>query len=457
MPLSIQPEKKPESKPLEKPKKQYGPEFRKWQYESEERKRSFNRRGSKTTKKQIEALKVEYPVSNITDSIPSLNITSRKSNLSPLQPPICILNNINVEKNVWLQDYGSDIYHELVKAEKEGLPEWLPYQSVDDSVFDAMSYAPHKHPHFPLSVYYKSSTRPEKTGTGLLFKKEKRTMQADNTSTNPVRESIRNLTMLNLSKWGQIKLMAYPDQAIAHAYKELQHANPRDPFKWFVSLCLKYCKENQLAPDWTGMLTLSRTQNMPDDAPMTLGPLLKHLRTATPSPESKAGKATPSKKAQSLLHITHLKAISLFTEDVPRYKRTQFYVMRQLENSAQDYPQSRPAWETWYNSDEATEFKAWLAEYPLEYVATWDPFTFDYENHRRNLLEKDKSDGTVFANPYAIMSDNTQNNYDKKASLSYTSSSPVHSESMIHDLDEWRPNEVDSYLASDYESATIWE
>lgn len=210
----------------------------------EEASRSYSRKGPKATKKIREELNATYPPRNSFTFKTSWYVTPCN-----YLPPKNNINNINTGKR----------------------------KKTGGVVYDSMSFAPHKSPYFDssLSPDFKNQS-PVPVKTNWTEKKEEKIMQA-----NPIRESIRNLTMLNLSKWGQIKLMAYPDQSIQYAYSQLQHANPRDPFAWFVSLCLKYCKENQLAPDWTGMLSLSRQYSMPDNAKMTLGPLIKPVQTVS--------------------------------------------------------------------------------------------------------------------------------------------------------------------------------
>lgn len=78
---------------------------------------------------------------------------------------------------------------------------------------------------------------------------------------------------LNLTKWGQIRLSAYPDQSILHAltvFKGSKSAK-NDLFKWFSSVCNEWCKKNNKAPDWALMHRLATENEMPDD-PMLVMP-----------------------------------------------------------------------------------------------------------------------------------------------------------------------------------------
>ena len=77
---------------------------------------------------------------------------------------------------------------------------------------------------------------------------------------------------LNLTKWGQIRLSAYPDLAILHAlnvFKSSKSAK-QDLFKWFASVCNEWCKKNNAAPEWGKMHRLAVDNDMPDDPNLIL-------------------------------------------------------------------------------------------------------------------------------------------------------------------------------------------
>jgi hypothetical protein len=77
---------------------------------------------------------------------------------------------------------------------------------------------------------------------------------------------------LNLSKWGQIRLSAYPDLAILHAlnvFKSSKSAK-QDLFKWFSSVCNEWCKKNNAAPEWGLMHRLAVDNDMPDNPNLIL-------------------------------------------------------------------------------------------------------------------------------------------------------------------------------------------
>jgi ribosomal protein S25 len=90
---------------------------------------------------------------------------------------------------------------------------------------------------------------------------------------NPIRQSIRNLKQLNLSRLGQINLMQFPDDAINAAAKHLsmlQHI--KDPYAWFFDLCRDYCTQQGLPVNESLSQELKK-KHITRDMPMTLQPL----------------------------------------------------------------------------------------------------------------------------------------------------------------------------------------
>lgn len=235
------------------------------QYEhGPERKKSFNRRW-KSSKKEREELGAIYPDRHLFAFDPSWYSSS--SNKTPANKNY--INNIYISENVELGRRNAKAFENISWIEIQALRN--PYQKQS-----------------PHSFFKHNSPTVITVPLNCTVRKEEKVMNE-----NPVREAIRNCTMLNLSKWGQLKLMAFPDEAIQYAYKALASANPRDPFKWFISLCLTYCKQNSIAPDWNTMLNLCREHGMPDNAPMTLGPLLKPVQK-TPKQDTHRNSTVPS-------------------------------------------------------------------------------------------------------------------------------------------------------------------
>jgi hypothetical protein len=73
--------------------------------------------------------------------------------------------------------------------------------------------------------------------------------------------------LLSLSKWGQIRLSGYPNEAIEHANSALRASKvPKDdPFRWFCSLCEQWCKKNNTEPNLSLMRRLAVEHGMPDN------------------------------------------------------------------------------------------------------------------------------------------------------------------------------------------------
>lgn len=90
-------------------------------------------------------------------------------------------------------------------------------------------------------------------------------------TTNPIPDSIRKLTALHLTKWGQIKLTAFPAQVLEYAYQRFlktDRTQIKDPFLWFVKVCMLQCQKEKIAPNWTSVRYLAQQYGMPDEAKM---------------------------------------------------------------------------------------------------------------------------------------------------------------------------------------------
>lgn len=71
--------------------------------------------------------------------------------------------------------------------------------------------------------------------------------------------------LLSLSQWGIIRLSAFPKEAIEHANFSFRASKTKkeDPFKWFLGVCDKWCRENNVEPDLTSARNLAKEANMP--------------------------------------------------------------------------------------------------------------------------------------------------------------------------------------------------
>lgn len=88
---------------------------------------------------------------------------------------------------------------------------------------------------------------------------------------NPIPGYIRDITELSLTKWGQIKLCAFPEEAIQYARSRLRvFSKAKDPFSFFFKSCCEYCETNEIRPDWMWIDALANHYQMPANAPMLL-------------------------------------------------------------------------------------------------------------------------------------------------------------------------------------------
>jgi hypothetical protein len=73
---------------------------------------------------------------------------------------------------------------------------------------------------------------------------------------------------LNLTEAGAIKLMAYPPGALEAALREMRShkGEIRDPFVFFSRLCLNYCKDNEIVPDWAICFNTLRSRGFEKDS-----------------------------------------------------------------------------------------------------------------------------------------------------------------------------------------------
>ena len=69
-----------------------------------------------------------------------------------------------------------------------------------------------------------------------------------------ISDVLRSISCIRLTKWGQIHLARYPDEALMHAQKEFQRHKARgtllaDHFAQFKSLCEQYCTDRKIYVD----------------------------------------------------------------------------------------------------------------------------------------------------------------------------------------------------------------
>lgn len=86
-----------------------------------------------------------------------------------------------------------------------------------------------------------------------------------------ISQAIRDIKCVKLTKWGQIKLSAFPDGAIIYAVEQYKKSKnkPKDGFAWFFSVCGRWCQIYNTEPNWKYLEELKERHGMPDGARMT--------------------------------------------------------------------------------------------------------------------------------------------------------------------------------------------
>lgn len=85
---------------------------------------------------------------------------------------------------------------------------------------------------------------------------------------NPISIPIRSIKSLRLTKWGQIRLMAFPEKAVEYAEDKMKYAQVsslKDPFKFFTSLCVDWCKREEIKPNWEIVAHLETAYKAPQN------------------------------------------------------------------------------------------------------------------------------------------------------------------------------------------------
>lgn len=81
--------------------------------------------------------------------------------------------------------------------------------------------------------------------------------------------STTRLKAFQPTKWGNITLSIFPQEAIAWADDNLHRSNSKgDAFKKFTNLCVEWCSQQGVKPNWRSMYERQRLEKMPPFAPM---------------------------------------------------------------------------------------------------------------------------------------------------------------------------------------------
>lgn len=88
---------------------------------------------------------------------------------------------------------------------------------------------------------------------------------------NPIPPCVRAIKNLKLSRWGQIRLSAFPAEALAYVDQALSYSkNVKDPFRWFEAMCNDFCKRENMPIDWDYSNFLSEKYGMKENSPLLL-------------------------------------------------------------------------------------------------------------------------------------------------------------------------------------------
>jgi hypothetical protein len=116
-------------------------------------------------------------------------------------------------------------------------------------------------------------------------------LETDMEHESGVPEVLRNLKCMKLTRWGQIKLSVFPDEAILHAQEQLRKSRkrPEEVFSWFWAVCNKWCRLNNHELDWDYMESLKRRHKMPENAEMLLTGSQTRAQFQGPTSPSRTG------------------------------------------------------------------------------------------------------------------------------------------------------------------------
>lgn len=88
---------------------------------------------------------------------------------------------------------------------------------------------------------------------------------------------------LNLTEYGELKLLVLPEEALQATFDEYNRRNGyfTNPFFWFLTYGKGYCLQRDIKVDWEMWQTLKRVYNVPDN------PIWVHEKKATLPPKNK--------------------------------------------------------------------------------------------------------------------------------------------------------------------------
>lgn len=156
----------------------------------------------------------------------------------------------------------------------------------------------------PVSIYTRERYIPEETyipKNGVILNKifpRRRSM----IEFIPCPELKELTKMLNLTKWGQIRMSPFAGVIINQAMRSFKnlHKTPNDPFSWIFMGCKTLSETAGISIDWDKFYALKEQHGMKDDAEMILPKVVKTsvnpevYRTRTPAEQQRMEKIMES-------------------------------------------------------------------------------------------------------------------------------------------------------------------
>jgi len=206
-----------------------------------------------------------------------------------------------------------------------------------------------------------------------------------------VMRNLPDMKHVEFTEHGKAKMGVYPDEALIYADAQMKLARTKEPVRLFCYLAKDYCEKNNLKIDWQLWFKYKETHNLTETIPFLS---LKVNPKSDSVANSKNGNDTvPSSIKDQIATVVSRKAHKLFSEG----KRSQFYVMRKLEEFAQNYPQAQQDWQEWIQTDDGKRFSNWIQIYSNQLELKnyssyhdWDPFSFNYAEHRERIMAEDE-------------------------------------------------------------------
>jgi uncharacterized protein YxeA len=102
---------------------------------------------------------------------------------------------------------------------------------------------------------------------------------------------IRQVKVIKLTPHGMMRLMCFPDEAIAWAEQKLNKSSKfiYDPFAYFVQLCNEYCKIHDIEPDYTRFNAVKESYGYRDDKPMVHVDVVYRKKALVTPPQKMSG------------------------------------------------------------------------------------------------------------------------------------------------------------------------